>query len=106
MSRPCIRVFYGGPMEREFVGAIFEWRGPAPHHFVAVSDEVADEIAEVAARVSYGWGVVPVRARIGDTEFTTSLFPRDGGYLVPIKQSVRTAEALQVGDVVSVRLSV
>ena len=48
--------------------------------------------------VSYGWGVIPVTVRIGEHEFTTSLFPKDGGYLVPIKDMVRKAEGLVLGD--------
>ena len=36
---------------------------------------------------TYGWGVIPVVARIGDVEFETSLFPKDGGYLLPLKDA-------------------
>jgi len=56
--------------------------------------------------VTYGWGVIPVTVRIGKTKWTTSLFPKDGRYLVPIKASVRKAEKLEKGDTVSVRLEV
>ena len=55
---------------------------------------------------SYGWGVVPVTARVGSTEFTTALFPRDGGYLVPVKVAVQRAEAIGRGDRITVRLRV
>jgi Domain of unknown function (DUF1905) len=55
--------------------------------------------------VTYGWGVIPVRARIGCSEFRTSLIPKDGGYVVPLKDAVRRAEGLGEGDVVTVRLS-
>ena len=37
---------------------------------------------------------------------TTSLFPKDGGYLVPVKDAVRRAEGLEQGDVVTVQLTV
>ncbi|HEX2989748.1 MAG TPA: DUF1905 domain-containing protein, partial [Anaerolineales bacterium] len=56
--------------------------------------------------VTYGWGVIPVHVRIGSTEYTTSLFPKDGRYLVPVKASVRKAEDLQEGDTVTVRLEI
>ena len=72
-------------MELEFRGEIWHWRGPSPYHFVTVPEEDCDQIEAVAARVSYGWGVIPVAAQIGDTEFTTSLFPKDGGYVVPVR---------------------
>jgi hypothetical protein len=91
-------------MELEFAGPIIEWRGPAPYHFVAVPDDEAEQIQETAAAVTYGWGMIPVRGRIGETEFTTSLWPRDGGYVVPLKVAVRRAERLALGDVVTVHL--
>ena len=56
--------------------------------------------------MTYGWGAIPVRVRIGRTEFTTSLFPRDDGYLLPIKDKVRKSEGLAVGDRVAVELAI
>lgn len=88
----------------EFSGAIFHWRGPSPFHFVEVPDEPSAAIESVAAIVTYGWGVIPVRARIGRTDFRTSLFPRGERYLVPVKVAVRNAEHLALGDRVDVRL--
>ena len=44
--------------------------------------------------------MIPVRGRIGETEFTTSLWPKDGGYVVPVKDAVRKPEHLELGDVV------
>lgn len=90
----------------EFDGEIISWRGPAPFHFVPVPEDEAEIIRDVASVVSYGWGVIPVRARIGDTEYTTSLFPKDGGYLVPVKDVVRRAEQLEIGHVVTVALTI
>lgn len=93
-------------MELEFSGEIWFWRGPAPHHFVTVPEPESAQLREVAAAVTYGWGMVPVAARIGGTRWTTSLFPRDGGYVVPVKAQVRRAEELDAGDRVTVRLTV
>ena len=89
-----------------FGGAIFEWRGPAPFLFVAVPDEHIGAIRYAGLSQSYGWGVVPVVARIGDTRFTTSLFPRDGGYLLPVKVAVQKAEHVGCGDRIEVVLKV
>jgi hypothetical protein len=91
-------------MELEFENVMIEWRGPAPFYYVPVPPEESEMIRETARQVSYGWGVIPVRGVIGRTEFTTSLFPRDGGYLVPVKNAVRLPEKLQLGDLVSVTL--
>jgi hypothetical protein len=91
-------------MHLEFTGTIFLWRGPSPYLFVAVPDEPSRDITSVASLVTYGWGVIPVRARIGQTEWKTSLFPKDGRYLVPIRVSVQRAEQVGEGDEVTVRL--
>ena len=92
-------------MEIEFSGEVVEWRGPAPFHFVRLPLDAADLVDEVKAEVVY-WGVVPVRARIGDTSFTTSMFPREETWFLPVKDAVRRAEGVGLGDVVDVRLSV
>jgi len=55
--------------------------------------------------VTYGWGMIPVRVQIGRTRWRTSLFPKDGGYVVPLKAKVRRAERIDDGDVVTVRLT-
>ncbi|MCB0997870.1 MAG: DUF1905 domain-containing protein [Acidimicrobiales bacterium] len=93
-------------MELEFAGEIIHWRGPSPFHFVPVPEDESELIRDVAKLVTYGWGVIPVRARIGVTAYTTSLFPKQGGYLVPVKDAVRRAESLAVGDEVVVRLTI
>jgi hypothetical protein len=93
-------------MDLEFDGDIWSWRGPAPYNFVSVPAEECSEIAEAASFVTYGWGMIPVAVRIGETAWTTSLWPKDGGYVVPLKDMVRKAEGLDVGDIVTVRLTI
>jgi len=93
-------------MDLQFTGEVWFWRGPAPFHFVTIPDEESAEIEEIASDVTYGWGCIPVTGRIGRTTFTTSLFPKDGGYIVPIKVAVRRAERIELGDTVDVRLTV
>ena len=90
----------------EFNGKIWYWRGPAPWFFVTVPAKQSRDLKAISGLVTYGWGVIPVLVRIGKTEFKTSLFPKDGRYLVPIKASVRRAEDLEEGDEVTVRLEV
>jgi hypothetical protein len=91
-------------VELEFTGEVWHWRGPSPYHFVTVPESA--ELRSTAALVTYGWGMIPVRLSIGATRATTSLFPKDGGYVVPLKDKVRSAERITVGDVVTVRLAV
>ena len=93
-------------MQLQFTGELWFWRGPSPFHFISVPDRESETLKETSRLVSYGWGMIPVTARVEDTVWTTSLFPKDGGYVVPVKDAVRRAETLEVGDMVTVRLSV
>ncbi|MEU8819543.1 DUF1905 domain-containing protein [Actinoplanes sp. NPDC048796] len=93
-------------MDMEFAGEIWFWRGPAPWHFVTVPEDECREIEAASSLVSYGWGMIPVTARIGETGWTTSLWPKDGRYIVPIKTDVRRKEGLDVGETVTVRLRI
>jgi hypothetical protein len=92
-------------MQFEFTGEMWPWRGPAPYHFVTVPDEVSSVIRELSSVISYGWGVIPVDVRIGETKWETSLLPKDGLYALPIKDAVRFAEDLSDGDDVHVELT-
>ncbi|GGB40484.1 hypothetical protein GCM10011492_34120 [Flexivirga endophytica] len=91
-------------MELEFDAEIIEWRGPAPYLFAPLPPEQADDLAQVARELTYGWGCIPARGRIGGTEFTTSIFPRAGGYLVPVKTAVQRAEGVGLGDVIHLEI--
>lgn len=91
-------------MEWEFSGEVIVWRGPAPYYFVPVPEDESLDIREMAAELTYGWGVIPARLLLGATEWRTSLFPRDDRYLVPMKAAVRKAEGVDEGDQVSLRM--
>ena len=93
-------------MDMEFTGELWFWRGPAPWHFVTVPDEQCATLESMSALVTYGWGMIPVGARIGRTEWHSSLWPKNGRYIVPVKAAVRRAERLQLGDTVMVGLTV
>ena len=96
---------YAPQVELEFTGEIWYWRGPAPYYFITVPEEECRALNAVSPAVSYGWGMIPATISIGSTQWTTSLFPKDGRYVVPIKVLVRRAESLDDGDVASVRVS-
>jgi hypothetical protein len=93
-------------MNLQFSGEIWFWRGPSPFHFVTVPDEECAELAAASSLVTYGWGMIPAAARIGETDWTTSLFPKNGKYIVPLKDAVRNAEGIDVGDTVTISLTV
>lgn len=93
-------------MTIEFTGEVFYWRGPAPFYFVRTPPKQSQELKDVMKLVTYGWGMIPVRARIGDTDFTTALIPKDGDYLLPLKDKVRKLERLKEGENVTAQVFV
>jgi Domain of unknown function (DUF1905) len=93
-------------MDLAFDAVVWHWRGPSPYHFVSVPSDEAEELRTVAAHVTYGWGMIPVTAQVGETEWTTSLFPKNGTYAVPLRDAVRRAEELEVGQTIAVHLRV
>jgi hypothetical protein len=90
----------------EFSGEIWFWRGPAPWYFVTVPEQQSHDLKAISAIVTYGWGMIPVSARIGDSRWQTSLFEKDERYIVPIKASIRQREDLEQGDQVTIQLEV
>ena len=92
-------------MEFEIRGELIHWRGPSPFHFVPIPATQSAKIKSLSSKLTYGWGVIPVRVTVGNTTFTTSLFPKDGIYLVPVKAAVRKAETLPLGSQVRLTLA-
>jgi hypothetical protein len=92
-------------MDLEFSGEMWFWKGPSPWHFITVPAEECGELEAMSAIVTYGWGMIPVKAQIGGTEWATSLWPKECRYVVPVKAWVRKAEGLELGDMVTVGLA-
>ena len=93
-------------MDTSFNAEVFEWRGPPPYYWVLLSEDAADYVRGCASEATYGWGAIPVRVRIGDSGWETSLLPRSGGYALPLRKDVRLREQIDDGDTVAVELSV
>jgi hypothetical protein len=88
-----------------FEASVIYWRGPSPFFYAPLPAPHAEEIRRVSRFVTYGWGVIPVEATIGGVTFKTSLFPKDGTYLLPIKAAVRREAGVTAGDVVAVEMT-
>ncbi|MFC6618772.1 DUF1905 domain-containing protein [Deinococcus radiophilus] len=82
----------------QFTAHLIYWRGPAPHYFLPVPGHLAAELKEAANLVSYGWGMIPVTVTLEGWRYDTSLFPRQGGYLLPVRAEVRRAAGWTEGD--------
>lgn len=58
-------------------------------------------IRDLAGGPRRGFDSLRVRVTVGDSTWTTSIFPDSarGRYVLPIKRAIRTAEALDAGDI-------
>lgn len=85
------------------------WRvdGAAAWHFITVPDAISAEIRFLAGGAK-GFGTVRVNARIGQSNWKTSLFPdkASGCYFLPVKADIRRTEHISHGDQVSVELRI
>jgi hypothetical protein len=89
------------PVIVEFEAELWIWeaRRTDSWAFVSLPAEASEEIRDLAAEPRRGFGSVRVRASVGGSTWTTSIFPDSArGYVLPIKRAVRRAEALDVGD--------
>ncbi|HEX7694329.1 MAG TPA: DUF1905 domain-containing protein [Sphingomonas sp.] len=93
-------------LEISFTGKLIHWRGPAPFHFVAISDDQVGEVRWAARIASYGWGCVPVDASVGGLAFRTALFPKNGGYMLPLKAEVRKKLGIDLGDSIAITMRI
>ena len=93
-------------LELAFEGRVIHWRGPPPYLFVQLPSHAAADVHRAAQTASYGWGCVPVEASVSDHAFTTALFPKDGGYLLPVMIAVRKATGVSLDDEAAVTVTV
>ena len=93
-------------MQFRFEATVIDWRGPSPFFFAPIPPDLAEELRQVARVVTYGWGMIPVEATIGGVAFTTSLFPKDDTYLLPLKDAVRRRTGVTAGDRIAVEMTI
>ena len=81
-------------------------QGDAAWHFLTVPGDVSDAIDSATAGKRRGFGSVRVRATVGTTAWSTSVFPdnKRRAYLLPVKKDVRASEGIAAGDTVTVAL--
>jgi hypothetical protein len=61
-----------------------------------------EEIRDLAGGLRRGFGSLRVRATIGSSTWTTSIFPGRAGYVLPVKRPIRVAQALDAGGTATV----
>jgi len=86
---------------------VWRWKGGS-WHFVTLPLKQAAEIRRRFGASARGWGSIRVRVKVGDTEWQTSLFPerKKKSYLFMVKASVRKAEDIDAGDLITAHLHV
>lgn len=88
---------------------LWRWSGKAAWYFITLPPRVSREISLVdAGPRRRGFGSLRTEVTIGQSTWTTSIFPSAPlkSYLLPIKAAVRKAEKLVVGQQVSALLRV
>jgi hypothetical protein len=94
----------------EVRGKLWQWHSDkASWYFITVPLKIAGEIRLVdAGPKRVGFGSLKVQATIGDTSWSTSIFPsaEHKTYVLPVKASVRKSEDLVVDKMVKVKLEV
>ena len=94
-------------MQIDFDAHIWCYQGANPWYFVTVSQQYGEELRMLSGGERRGFGAIRVSVRIGQTAWQTSIFPnKQGSYDLPVKASVRKAEKLRDGDLVTVQLEV
>jgi hypothetical protein len=90
----------------EFAAPLWRYPGADGWHFVSLPPEISMDITDITAGIRRGFGSVRVAATVGSTSWRTSIFPdsKTGVYWLPVKQAVREAERLEVGDQVKAQL--
>jgi hypothetical protein len=98
-----------------FTGLLWLWRGTSANglpskaawYFITIDGAVAEAIRTAARGRSSGFGSVKAAAAVAETRWQTSLFPSKevGGYLLPVKASVRKSAKLVEGDAVTVQIT-
>lgn len=90
-----------------FTAELWEYKGKGAWHFATLPPDESAQIKFFHPR-KMGWGSVRVKVRIGNTEWTTSVFPdsKTGAYVLPVKADVRKKEKIVAGDNVKIKLEV
>jgi hypothetical protein len=71
-----------------------------------MSKEQSEELDIYKRELTYGWGVIPCQVTLGAVTTNTSLFPKNGVYLVPLKDILRKPDGISVGHQITLSLQI
>ena len=93
-------------MQIEFESAVTRWDKRVESWFFAtMPEELSLELRELPSPPR-GFGSLRVRARIGSSIWTTSIFFSGSAFVLPLKKAIRQEQAIAEGDVVTVDLDI
>lgn len=93
-------------MHFRFSSRVIYWKGPAPFYFIEMPTSESELLKQASAGLTYGWGCIPATVTVGKLEWTTSLMPKDGLYLVPVRKAFREQLGLEAGQRVTLELEI
>lgn len=91
-----------------FAAELWEHDGASAWHFVSLPEPLADDIEAEHGHRAAGFGSLRVEVAIGGSRWRTSIFPdaKRKTYVLPVKKTVRAAEDIAAGSIVTVELTV
>ncbi|MGE0438309.1 MAG: DUF1905 domain-containing protein [Steroidobacteraceae bacterium] len=94
------------PGKCEVRGKVWRYQGSTAWYFARLPRRASMQIRVASRATCSAWGSIRVTARIGATEWKTSLFPdsRSGCYLLPLKLEVRRREGIEADTSVRITL--
>lgn len=92
----------------EFKSQVWVYPGLASWYFVTVPKNISARIKILYGPMKRGFGSLPVKAKINQTEWKTSIFPdsKRGAYMLPIKAGVRKKEGVGAGKTIDLIIEV
>ena len=93
-------------MRHHFSAKLWRWSAheKGSWFFVSLPEELSTKI-KAGQKKRIGWGSIPVIVTIGDSSWSTSIFPsREGFYVLPVKKEMRVREDLEEGMIIDVSI--
>jgi hypothetical protein len=91
-----------------FTAKVWLYNGHSAWHFISLPKTLSAKIKKLFLGLERGWGSLPVKVKLGESEWRTSIFPdtKTNSYLLPLKAGIRKKEHIKAEDKVKVSLEI
>lgn len=91
-------------LQFRFTSDVWKYDGAGGWFFVSLPKKLSGEIRKNFASEEEGWGRLKVNAKIGDSDWETSIWfdSKKGTYILPLKAAIREKEKIESGEKVKV----